>query len=48
MEHYEELELEIIPFEEEDVIVTSVLLPVVNGFLSEDTLFSEIWNEEDE
>jgi len=48
MERYEELELEIIPFENEDVIVTSVLGPIVPGSLNEDTLFSDIWNEEDE
>ena len=48
MEHYEELELEIIPFENEDVIVTSVLGSVVPAMLDEDTLFSDLWDEEDE
>ena len=48
MEHYEELEMEIIVFEDDDVIVTSVLGPVVPASLSESTLFSEFWNEEDE
>ena len=48
MEQYEELELEIIPFENEDVIVTSVLGPVVPAMLDEDTLFSGLWDEEDE
>ncbi len=48
MEQYEELELEIIPFENENVIVTSVLGPVVPTMLDEDTLFSGLWDEEDE
>ena len=47
MERYENLELEIIAFENEDVIVTSVLGPVVPAMLDEDTLFSDLWNEED-
>ena len=48
MEQYEKLELEIIPFEEEDVIVTSVVGPVVPGSIGEDSLFGGMWDEEDE
>lgn len=48
MERYEALELEIIEFERDDVIVTSVLLPIMPATLDEDTLFSDLWNEEDE
>ena len=48
MERYENLELEIIEFERDDVIVTSVLGPIMPAMLDEDTLFSDMWNEEDE
>ena len=48
MERYENLELEIIEFERDDVIVTSVLGAIVPTMLDEDTLFSDMWNEEDE
>ena len=48
MEKYEELEMEIIVFENDDVIATSVLGPIVPARLTESTLFSGIWDEEDE
>ena len=47
MERYEELDMEIIGFDEEDVITASVLLPTIPASLNEDTLFSSIWDSED-
>ena len=45
MEKYEALEMEIVEFEGEDVIVTSVITftPHSRWHLSEDTLFSYEW-----
>ena len=48
MEKYEALEMEIIVFEEDDVIVTSVLGPVVPARLTEDTLFGDFWDDADD
>ena len=48
MERYEELDMEIIRFDEEDVITTSPILgPVLPVSLNEDTLFSSIRDGED-
>ena len=49
MEKYEPVEIEIIEFGDEDVITYSdPITPEVPINLSEDTLFSAIWNETDE
>ena len=50
MEQYERVEIEIIIFESNDIITASdpIIGPYVPALLSEDTLFSEMWNEMDE
>ena len=51
MEQYESVEIEVIVFESDDIITASgdpIIGPYVPASLSEDTLFSDMWNEEDE
>jgi len=44
MEKYEGLAMEIIAFENDDVIVTSVLGRIVPARLTENTLFGDFWD----